>query len=691
MKQLTLSLILAISISPLVAQQEKQLIDSADLLQEVVVRGYENNRKLAEIPASVSIINNYQLNRFSNTNLLPAVNANPGMRMEERSPGSYRLNIRGSSLRSPFGIRNVKVYYNDIPYTDPGGNTYLNQLGYYNVQSMEIIKGPGSSIYGAGTGGVVLINSDPAQFKRGISADFAIGSFNSRTYHAGLRGGNQEFHHSVNFQAQQSDGYRDHTQMDRKVFTWDASAKVGAKGILKAHFLHGDLYYQTPGALTAAEYANNPKAARPRVGQTPGSEEAKAAINQKMYLAGFSYQLKWNEHWQNTTSLYGAYSRVINPTTRNYERRIEPHFGSRNVIQYQNKIGRSLLTLQGGAEVQEELAIVRVYSNKQGFADTLQTDDELDNKQFILFTQASLDLPGNWLITGGLSLNQLKVNVKRLSHPQSEQGRKYHNEFAPRIAILKKIRPAISVYGSIAKGFSPPSNGELLPSTGVISTNLEAEKGYNFEAGARGSLLQGRFYFDINTFYFQLKNTIAQRRDFSGGDYFVNSGSARQNGLETFASYRLLNDNSRFFNSIKIWASHTWNNFRYKDYQKVTDDTLVYSGNKLPSTAPHYVSAGLDVNSKSGLYANITYYYCDPIPLNDENTNFASSYNLTGARIGFRKSWINKYDLDIFGVVDNIFNVKYSLGNDINAFGGRYYNAAPGLNFALGASIRFAY
>ena len=120
MKQLTLSLILTISISPLVAQQEKQPADSADLLQEVIVRGYENNRKLAEIPASVSVISNYQLKRFNNTNLLPAINANPGMRMEERSPGSYRLNIRGSSLRSPFGIRNVKVYYNDIPYTDPG-------------------------------------------------------------------------------------------------------------------------------------------------------------------------------------------------------------------------------------------------------------------------------------------------------------------------------------------------------------------------------------------------------------------------------------------------------------------------------------------------------------------------------------------------------------------------------------------
>src|SRR6478672_5775329 len=131
--------------------------DSIQPLREVIIKAYENNRKLIDVAGAISVVAKSDLNRFSNSSILPALNNNPGVRMEERSPGSYRLNIRGSSLRSPFGVRNVKVYYNDIPYTDPGGNTYLNQLGYYNFNNLEIIKGPGSSIYGAGTGGVILI------------------------------------------------------------------------------------------------------------------------------------------------------------------------------------------------------------------------------------------------------------------------------------------------------------------------------------------------------------------------------------------------------------------------------------------------------------------------------------------------------------------------------------------------------
>ncbi|MCH5683602.1 TonB-dependent receptor plug domain-containing protein [Niabella sp. W65] len=73
--------------------------------------------------------------------------------MEERSPGSYRINMRGSSLRSPFGVRNVKVYWNDIPLTDPGGNTYFNQLAFNNFNTITLEKSTSSTVYGSGTGG----------------------------------------------------------------------------------------------------------------------------------------------------------------------------------------------------------------------------------------------------------------------------------------------------------------------------------------------------------------------------------------------------------------------------------------------------------------------------------------------------------------------------------------------------------
>ncbi|GAC1420066.1 MAG: hypothetical protein NVS1B13_16510 [Flavisolibacter sp.] len=89
-------------------------------------------------------------------------------------------------MRSPFGVRNVKIYYNDLPITDPSGNTYFNQLGFYNFYSMEIIKGPASSLYGAGTGGVLLIENMAENVVPHVSAQYTTGSFGLHNRTGGL-------------------------------------------------------------------------------------------------------------------------------------------------------------------------------------------------------------------------------------------------------------------------------------------------------------------------------------------------------------------------------------------------------------------------------------------------------------------------------------------------------------------------
>ncbi len=662
----------------------QNLQDSTQILEQVEVKAYDNYRTLAEVPVAVSVINKSQIERFNNTSLVNVMNTNPGVRMEERSPGSYRLNIRGSSLRSPFGVRNVKVYYNDIPYTDPGGNTFLNQLGLFNIGRMEIIKGPGGSLYGAGTGGVLLINNDLDDVERGGIIDYTGGSFGTNSFHANLRGGEKgKLYNSFHYQYQNTNGYRSHTSMERKMTSWDGVAKVGEKGTLRAHFMQGNLFYETPGALTLNEYNTQPKAAR------PGAEGAHASIEQRLFLAGLNYSIKWNKHFESSTSMYGAYSRLINPTVRNYERRTEPHFGTRNVIRFKDSIGKSALTLHGGIEIQQGIGSSKVYTNNNGSAGDIQTDDEITNKTNLVFLQAMFEIPKGWIITGGASYNMMNVEILRLSTPSSLQKRNYNNEVAPRLAILKKINPTISVYGSISKGFSPPTTAEILPSTGIINTALNAEDGVNTEIGTKGHILKGRLYFDINTFYFQLQNTIAQRRDEYGADYFVNAGGTRQYGVETFISYKIPGNDFLVFDQANIWLSHTLNNFRYRNFQKVGEETEDYSGKKLPGTPNHFVSAGADFSLKKMLYLNITYFYSDPIALNDANTDKASSYNLLDARFGYRRGLFKNAFIELFVAANNIFNVKYSLGNDINALGGRYFNTAPGANFSAGIKLKY--
>jgi iron complex outermembrane receptor protein len=142
-------------------------------LNAVTVTAFSSGLKWKDVPASVALLNKQQLMRYDGTSMVPLLNTIAGVRMEERSPGSYRLSMRGSLLRSPFGVRNVKIYMDDVPLTDATGNTYLNLIDLNELSSIEIIKGPSSSFYGANTGGAVILNTDD---KRGIDAGLSGGS-----------------------------------------------------------------------------------------------------------------------------------------------------------------------------------------------------------------------------------------------------------------------------------------------------------------------------------------------------------------------------------------------------------------------------------------------------------------------------------------------------------------------------------
>ncbi len=651
-------------------------------LQEVVIKAFEQNRKLKEVPAAVNYIGQQTLNRFSPTSVVSAINTTPGVHMEERSPGSYRLSIRGSSLRSPFGVRNVKIYYNDIPYTDPGGNTYLNGLGFYNYHSIEVIKGPGSSLYGAGTGGVMLIEGLNTNESNGIIGQYTTGSYHLQNAMAQLTTGNDSNKSQVSFQHLQNDGYRNHSALRKDVFSWNGNYHLNKNQQLKTTFLYSDLFYETPGALTLSEYNADAKAARPATGVFPSSEQSKAAVYQRSFLAGLSFTQYLSTSFKNTTSLYGAYTDFSNPAVRNYGKNKEPHTGGRTVFTFQKKINQALLSFNAGAELQQNFTSVEVYNNKLGNIDSLQSLDEEHTQQAFTFLQSAADW-NNWILTAGASINRMRVNFDRL-YPVSvsKQQRTFNNEIAPRIALAKTLAH-LTFYSSIAKGFSPPSVAELLPSGSAINLQLNAEHGTNYDLGIRGDFLNSLLYVDVNAFMFSLSNTIVQRRDAGGGDYYTNAGKTAQNGIETYISYPIFHS-SVFFERSLLWVSHTWHHFRYKSFKQNSND---FSGNQMPGEAPHTISTGFDLATINGFDFNISYFFSDKIALNDANTAYANAYHLVTAKLGYEKRIKNKSTLQIFVGADNILNQKYSLGNDINAFGGRYYNAAPGRNYYGGISV----
>lgn len=661
--------------------------DSVTVLEGVTIQAFEQHRSLQRSTASVAIITPKEIDRSSKTSLVPALNAIPGVRMEERSPGSYRINIRGSSLRSPFGIRNVKVYCNDMPLTDPGGNTYFNQLSPVHTTMIEVYKGPAASMYGAGTGGLILLNTFN-QWKPGTRVELTTGSYQSMNMLATFMYGKQDRSKNIVTVAHnQSKGFRDHTNMRKDNVSWMAQYMLSKKREIHTSLLLANMYYQTPGALTAAEYEIAPRSSRPATGSLPSAIDAKASIYQKTAHAGFTHIYRFKDNVKNTTVLFGSMAHIRNPTFRNYEKRIEPSYGMRSTFAYnKKKVDRYNIQYVAGMEWQRGLFNNKVSTNKQGMADVLLTHDAIVYRASSFFLQADASLKNIWFISGGVSMNQTHVDITRKNIPiQLKQSRDYKNEMAPRLSIKRLVTNNYYIHATVARGFSPPTVAEVLPSTGIISTYLEAESGWNYELKAAAQSGNGKLHIDATVFNFKLHNALVQRRDSTGGDYFINSGTILQKGVELHLDYAYM-PKEILVKKILFNLNYTRNFFTYGDFTKGTID---YTGKKIPSIPGHTFSLHADFSFVKDWYTYLSIYSASRIYLNDLNTAWATPYNLISLKAGRKIFMTNKLSIGLFAGVDNLLNEKYSLGNDINATGGRYYNAAPARNYYAGLSLNW--
>lgn len=527
----------------------------------------------------------------------------------------------------------------------------------------------------------------PLPGEKALEVGTTVGSYGFRRYTATAGVGAEKSSLLVQYTRQRYDGYRAQSAIDRDVLLLSSEFRPSEKRTVSANLLYSNLYYELPGGLTLEQYEQDPRQAR---GGQFGSEAQNASLDLEGVNVGLKQEYRFNERFRNTTALYGLHKFKDNPFNTDYERNTSQEFGGRTSFAYDAQLGSVGATFTAGGEFQRGFEAARTYDNNAGTPGGLRTDDEVIAKAGFVFAQAEFELPAGFIATAALSLNDTRYDITRLQQASSGDY-KYKKDFeavlSPRVALLKQLSDQVTVHASVSSGFSPPTEEEILTSDGQLNEGLEAEKGTNYEAGVRGFMLADKLSFDVVGFYFRLKETIVSRQDVSSVAVFRNVGSTDQKGVETSIGYTLLDEPAQPLSLLKVWGSYTYSHFRFDEYQQGETDL---SGNELTGVAPHAATAGLDLSTRFGAYLNLTANYVDDIPLNDANTVYADSHVVAGARLGLKRQLGNSLGLEVFGGVDNLTDEKYSLGNDLNAFGGRYFQPAPARNYYGGIRLKYA-
>ncbi len=649
-------------------------IKNDSILETVTVIGFDKGEEIHRQSAPIVHLSPKEMQNFSPVDPVMAWNSLPGVSLEQRAVGSYRVNIRGSSIRSPFGVRDVKVYWNGLPFTEANGSTALNLLSNSQMREVEIIKGPAGSLYGAGLGGVIHLSNFPDKTEGKLNVGVGRGSF--RQFNASVNGEieNDKWTGFYAFDHQESDGYREHNAIDRQVYQLSARYQINKNNQLDLHALFSDLYYEIPGGLNEEQFDENPRQAR------PGSANQNASIDQKTLLAGVGYTTFFNPNLSQTTHVGFTYTDFQNPFILDYKEDINQEVALRHQWTYEMEINELGMQWDAGFEWQYADNLAENFGNVDGEKDTIRFSDELNIDRKIFFLQGQFTYQ-KLALTLGLSSNLLEYRVDRNINAITEPfkfERRFNNEIIPRAAVRYQWTPQQMTFASVSEGFSSPTLDEIRTNEGSINRDLQAEKGRTYELGHK--LYKERFQLDASVFYAALQETITTRTDPNGVVLFQNAGETAQLGAEIGGNVIWFQTNRSFINKISTRTAYQYYRFTFEDYQKREED---FSGNMLTGVPEHTLNQILNVEIINNFSANVHYRYVSEIPLTDANTIFADDYHLLNLKLNYKLGIRNNIFLFYMGV-ENVADIRYSLGNDLNAFGGRYYQPAPGRNLFMG-------
>lgn len=672
--------------------QETDSLSLSRELEPVEVIVYFNRQPILGLTAPAETVSARNIEAQQTGTLLPALNAVAGVRMEERSPGSYRLAMRGSMIRSPFGIRNVKIYVDEFVLTDAGGNSYLNLLDPASIASVHLLKGPDGSLYGANSGGVVRIQPNGLHVVQNRSSLLlsggSFGLFREQLSVQRKAGDSYSFSFDQSFT--RSDGYRENTALNKKTFQTAHKWHYSEYNQLRFLALYTDLAYRTPGGLTESQMRENPRMARPAGGATPSAAEQKAGIYNRTFFGGVAHDAHITARLSHTVSVFGMHTDFENPFITNYEFRKEKNLGVRTYLSYQDAPDEQLeWQMQLGFEGQKGWNRIDNYDNDRGTAAAPQAMDDLDNSQSSFFYRAMVNVHRRWRIEASLGLNRAEIGYNRRYPETAYPGGNisFGTIWMPRVAASYIVREGLAVRGSVSKGYSPPTLAEVRSSDNTINTDLEAETGLNYEAGLRWEAAGRRFIADLSFYRYHMDNGIVRRLRESGAEYYVNAGEMKQRGIEASVwAYLLPLRNDRPIRTLSLQSAVSYNHYRFGSYRVGADD---FSGNKVTAVPDWVWSNSLLVTFPKQWGLNVSHHFTSAMPLNDANSVFAAKYHLVQLK-GTRSMKIGRQgEIQVFAGVDNLLNQRYSLGNDINAFGNRFFNPAPARNYYGGMKVGF--
>jgi iron complex outermembrane receptor protein len=661
-------------------------------MDNVVITGTRVKKKIIDIPYSVYRINNTNYQYDKKVGISDVLASVPGVFMQSRYGNhDVRIAIRGFGSRSNSGIRGVRILLDDIPESEPDGQTRIEAIDFNSIGSIELVKGNSSSLYTNAPGGVVNFIND-IEFPRSFAINFnQFGSFDLRRngLKAGVRTDNYRFLGTYSYQNYK--GYREHNDEFWHIFNTVLETKPADNNSLKilGYFVDGRL--RLPGALTKEEFEADPLQADQRfVDRDSRRESTKGRLGIR-FNALFGSSL--NNEIEFTT--YGTIKYFHRPSR---EYRIINRQGLGATVRYVNKteIGDRMNEFSVGGDLLLQPARTEFYDNINGKkGDELKRliSENISNSGFYVADNFEILHDKFFVLLTGRYDNVLFDQTRETPAPSIDDSRHF-SAFTPKIAFNYKFTQHLAVYTSYGLSFDSPAKNELDPidPSKLFNDELEAQESKNFEIGVKGNVVNfdtdffRRLLFEATYFNIKIENEIVPFEVF-GDVFFRNAANTTRQGLE-------LGGEVEIYKGLNLSLAYTLSDFNYDSYittiieldslGNIVESDKDFSGNIVPSAPKHNVYLALAysllIARNATAFAKLSYRGVSGLWVDDANSDKTEAYNLLNTVLGFDMVFGN-FNLMISGGVNNIFDLLFVGFTNTNSADGRFYEAGEPRNY----------
>ncbi len=513
------------------------------------VTATKTDTPLLDIPQTIHVVTREQLDDQAQYSLADVLRYVPGTTVGQGEGNRDQITLRGQNTTADFFVDGVR---DDVQY----------YRGLYNVERVEILKGPYALIFGRGGGGGIInrVQKSPQLEDSFAAARASVNSFGAFDITADVNAPlNDAVAVRLNATYEKLNNHRDFVDGERYAWNPYLAVKLGGdwKLGLSYEYVNDDRVADrgVPSIATAAGQPNRPITGyRDQFFGVPGVNRSKLEAQiAKLRLDGqltdnlqFTGSLLYGDYDKLYTNVFAngaataqngtvALSSYTDPTTR------KNYIAQANLI-WNVATGSADHKILFGLEYGDQQSTNRRVNGTLS-APTLNLANPVfptvsfnipnrdvvsDVTFFSAYVQDQISIGDHLDIVAGLRFDSFDITGTDLFPVIDVPFGRKDEKVSPRIGLIYKPQENISIYGSYSQSFLPRSGDQFL-TLSPANQNLAPEKFTNYEIGFKWDIRPG---FNVTAALFQLDRTNATTPDPLNPLATIVTGKTRNKGVE---------------------------------------------------------------------------------------------------------------------------------------------------------------